>query len=959
MSFTFSNANISENQVVFIYEECAYQGVRTVAGWVRDDIRKVFGARPVGVEYANFRDTADFYLYPVFFGTVGNSAILDKMAAEGHPELLEVAGKNEVYSFSVIDDLDFEGFRFRSAIVIAGSDKRGTIYGLLGLSELIGVSPFTGWLDIRPQKRSEYVLKSRDSFVSPVPSVRLRGFFINDEWPAFGTWCEHNYGGFNAKVYEKVFELLLRLKGNLLWPAMWSSVFSWDGPGAASAKLADELGIIMGTSHHEPCMRQGEEYRHVRGPGSVYGDDWSFINNREGIINFWRDGINARKDYENVYTVGMRGEADTPILPEGTVADNVALLHDVIEAQNVLLREELGKELCDIPRIFAVYKEVEPFYWGDDMTPGLENDPVLEGATILLSDDNYGNLCRIPCNTGGRYGMYYHLDYHGAPVSYEWFNTNYLPKIWEQMTNAYDHGIKDIWIANVGDIFTNEYPLAFFLDLAYDFDRWGTADKNSSENYTRKFVAKNLAFLKEEDREDAVRLLLGYTKITSGRRTEAMDENTYAPFTDCESVNALKETDDLLSCSKRIYRSLKGDEALAFYELVHLPLSGTLNIQKMWILTGLNHAYARFGSTYANTLAKAVGKCIKKDRKIVDKLHRISKGKWYGMGMSKHIGFKRWCEEECMYPVVHTVEPADNPRLIVNIASSGDHTEGGPWAGRTLVMKDALDPQKCGGYIELSTASYGKITYSVTSEDEFIDVVDAGEEIECGQIRRIFIFVDRMKIPADTRYTFGNVRISSDYANVDIRIPVSNPDPSDGFEENTFMLCGNRDVGMMDHITIGAADFVQKTDYDTAAFEVIKGYGRSSSAIKVYPQNMSFAPMCAPTVTYRVIISRAGKYRVRLFTSPANPEGADQKILFGISTLDADLSRVNMLPDDYRQGPGNEAWERGVIENIRIREVVMFFNEGVNSLRIGAISPGFVLEKIEIVKTEEEDHGNC
>ena len=952
MSFKISNANIAENQVVFIYEECAYPGVRTVAGWVRDDMRKVFGARPIGVEYENFKDTADFFSYPVFFGTVGNSAILERIASGGHPEILAAAGKSEVYSLSVIDDPEIEGFRFSSAIVIAGGDKRGTIYGLLKLSELLGVSPFTNWLDIKPPKLDEFILKSRDSFVSRAPSVRLRGFFINDEWPAFGTWCEHNFGGFNAKAYEKVFKLLLRLKGNLLWPAMWSSVFSEDGPGEAAVKLADELGIIMGTSHHEPCMRQGEEYRHLRGQDSVYGDDWSFINNRDGITAFWRDGIDKRKDYENVYTVGMRGEADTPILPEGTLADNVSLLHDVIKTQNELLSEVLEKDISDIPRMFAVYKEVEPFYWGDDMAAGLKDDAVLDGATVLLSDDNYGNLCRIPGDADRRYGMYYHLDYHGEPVSYEWFNTNHLPKIWEQMTNVFDHGIRDIWIANVGDIFTHEYPLAFFMDLAYDFDRWGTADKNSSEKYTKRFVSHNMAFLPETDRDDAVRLLLGYTKITSRRRTEAMDEKAYAPFADNESVAALTEIDDLMSCSKRIYKSLKGNEALSFYELVHLPLTGALNVQKMWILTGLDHAYAAFGSTYANTLAAEVRKCIRKDRKIVDKLHRVSKGKWYGMGLSSHIGFKRWCEEECMYPVVHTVEPASKPRLIVSIAATGDHTEGGSWTGRTLVLPDTLDPLKCGGYIELSTASYGKILYSVTSEDDFIDIVDAGDTIECGQIRRIFILVDRMKI-GDAGYASGTVKVSSDAGNVVISVPVSNPGLSEGFEDNTFMLWSNGEIGM-DHVTIGAADFALRSDYDTASFEVIKGYGRSGSAIKVYPQNMSFAPMCAPTVTYKVIMSRAGKYIVRIFTSPANPEGADQKLYFGISTLDADLSRVNMLPDDYRQGPGNKAWEKGVIENVRTREGVMFFNEAVNNLRIGAISPGFVLEKIEI---EEEDHG--
>lgn len=791
MGFKITNANIAENQVVFIYEECAYPGVRTVAGWVRDDLRKVFGARPIGVEYAKFRDTADFYSYPIFFGTIGNSAILDKMAADGKLNLFEIAGESDAYSFSVIDDLEFEGFKFSSAIVIAGGGKRGTVYGLLKLSELLGVSPFVNWLDVMPQKKTEFILTCDASFVSTVPSVRFRGFSVNE--------------GIHSD--DRMIELLLRLKGNVLWTK-------------EEVTAAEELGIITGES----------------------------------------------------------------------------LLND----------------------------------------------------TTLLYDDNYGNLCKLPEDTSsGSFGMYYHLAYHGMPISYEWVNTNHLTKIWEQMTSAYDNGITDVWIADVGNLFTNEYPLAFFLDLAYDLSAWGTGNKNCAEEYTKEFVKKSLAGLSEEDRDDTVRLLLGYTKIASRRRTESMNESVYAPFAYHESENLLKETDELMSCSKRIYKSAGKELEYSFYELVHMPLTATLNVTKMWILTGLNHAYASIGSTYANTLAQGVNDCIKKDRKIISKLQKIHKGMWKGMCLSGHIGIVDPDEEVCRYPVVHTFEPADKKRLIVGISSSGDHAEPKRGQGSTLTMNDALDPLVCGGCIELSTASKESVSYYVVSDDEFIDIVDPQEKVECGQLRRIFIFVDRMKLPEGKSYAVGNVRVGSVDAFVDIRVPVWNPQITDNIEDNTFMVCAG-EKGFVPVISIGASDYAEKHDTDVASFEIIKGLGIAKDAIKAYPQNMTFAPMTAPTVTYKFILPKAGKYAVRFYTSPSNPPAGDGKILFGIASGNGALTEVNMLPEGFKVGPDDRDWIKGIVDNVRILEGTMDFAEGLNLLCIGAISPGFVLEKIVI-----------
>ncbi len=956
MAFTFDGSKIKGNNIVFIYEECAYPGLRRAAGWVRDDIADVFGAKPIAVEYANFADTAAFYQYPVFFGTVGNSVILDKLADAGALDLFAIAHEREVYSFSVIDDLEYEGFHFESALVIAGSDKRGSIYGLLKLSEMLGVSPFTDWLDIKPQKLSQYTIGAGSSFVSKTPSVYYRGFFINDEWPAFGNFCTKRYGGFTAKMYEHVFELLLRLKGNYLWPAMWSSVFYDDGPGMASADLADELGVIMGTSHHEPCMRQGEEYSHVRGKDSIYGDAWDFVSNREGIIKFWEDSLEERSRLENVVTVGMRGEADTPILSSGsTLADNAALLRDVIATQNGIIHEKYQKDIMDIPRMLALYKEVEPFYYGDGKIPGIKGCSELDGVTLLLCDDNFGNLRRLPDEDerdhAGGFGMYYHFDYHGDPISYEWFNTSYLPKVWEQMTSAYDNGIRKMWIVNVGDIFTNEYPLAFFLDLAYDFDRWGTNNRASAREYTGEFVRRNIPHPDEKVQKEAADLLLGYTSVTYRRRTEAMNADVYAPFAFAESERQLGIMEDLEKTAQRLYRD-EYSSSFAFYELVYLPLTAVLNVQKMWIYTGMNHAYARMGSTVANTLAGRISDCIREDRKLVDALHTIHKGKWYGMGLSEHIGFKYWCEEQCQYPIVHTFECANKPRLIVSIPSTGEYTEGGFWTGRELTLPDAIDPSSDGGYIELSTASAGRVSYSIESDDGFIKIEDHKRSVKCGKSRKVFALVDRSAIDPKEKDPAGTIRITSENNTIVIRVPVGIERLPEKTEKNTYTGIFNDDGS--GYISIAAVNWSKKTDSKTGSFETVEGLGREGSSVKAYPQNVIFAPDDSPKVTYSFMIEKAGMYDISLYTTPVNPPYPDNLLLFTYSVNSKDAVTEDMIPEGYSVAAGNAAWSAGVLDNIRIKTITARFTEGINELTIGALYPGFVLEKIVITHEGEE-----
>ena len=982
MSFTISTKTIRAGNTAILYDAGAFSGVKKIASKVAEDIGAVFGSVPQTIELggAGKEDLTNIE-YPILVGTygVGNTSekktgkssekggapdcnILTDLEKAGFLDLHAVSGKREVYLHKVIRDLPLEVLsrkntktgapekKIPSALVIAGSDKRGTVYGLFALSEMLGVSPFIDWLDIRPEKKAVFTIPGKYEYLSREPSVRFRGFFINDEWPAFGNWCNKRFGGFNAKCYEHVFELLLRLKGNYLWPAMWSAIFPDDGPGLASAELADELGVVMGASHHEPCCRQGEEYRYLRGPGSVYGDAWNFITNEKGITKFWEDGLKRSGKFENVITVGMRGEQDTAIMgKEATLADNIGLLRRVLATQNKLIRKYVDPNLDEVPRMLALYKEVEPYFYGDETTPGLMGDPELEGVTLMLCDDNYGNLRTVPTpqmrDHKGGYGMYYHFDYHGFPISFEWFNTTHLAKVWEQMTMAYDFGIRDLWIVNVGDIFSNEYPLAFFLDLAYDFDRWGTGNRRSAHEYTKYFVEKNFGqTLLPAQKKKTAELLLGYTRITHARRTEAMNDSVYAPFAYGETEDLLSTIDKLMRDAEILRGNLSGNTEYRFYELVYLPLMANLNVQKMWLLTTLNHAYAKRGSTYAHTLAEAVAACLEKDRALVSELHKIHGGMWYGMGLSEHIGFKNWCEEGCEYPVVHTFAPANKERLIVAIPETEQYSECGPWTRQTLTLPLCSDA----GYIELTTACAKDVPFEVTCDVPFLSVSPAKGTARAFARRKLIVKIDREALAKTSKKKGASAAITSATAGTDADITIRS---GDGYVKIRIPLQAE-DKG---YIAIDAVNYSEKLPGTKGTFEEIPDYNRGLSAMKAFPQEQVFTGRKdAPVLRYIVDIPKAGKYTLRLMSNPGNPSGRVPELFVGVSANGGKMRKINTIREGFAVGDGNDIWSQGVLDNLRTTDVGLDLAVGRNTIDITALSPNFALTRIVLFEQGKE-----
>ena len=929
MCFQINSSDILEGKLAFVCGDNEYSGVKKVAGYVCDDMEKVFSARPA--------ITNTKVAKSIVVATINVSDILGDVVID----VSDIEGKRECFKMCQSAD--------GCTLYIIGSDKRGTIYGLFHLSELLGVSPFVDWLDVMPAKKEFVNLHDADMITSKEPSVRFRGFFINDEWPAFGNWTLHHFDGINAKCYEQIFKVLLRMKGNYLWPAMWTGRFAVDGPGLLSADLADELGVVMGMSHHEPCLRHGEEYKYLRGKDSIYGDAWDFRSNREGITRFWEDGLKRNGMYENVITVGMRGEFDSTILGENaTLQDNIDLLRDVLVCQNQLIKKYVNEDLDKVPRMLALYKEVEPFFYGDENSVGLIGSEELEGVTLMLCDDNHGNLRTLPDdsmrNHKGGYGMYYHFDYHGSPVSYEWVNSSSLHKTWEQMTNAYEFGIRDLWIVNVGDIFSTEFPLSFFMSMAYDYDKWGISNINSAADYTKYFVNTNFPEADETKKTEIVALLEGYTRIAHIRRPEHMSDKVYAPMAYREREELYAKCTDLMNRAKNIYDN---DYSWPFYEIVYYPLMANLNVQKLWLDTTYNHFLSDIGSSKTGEIADKIEAALTLDEEIVNELHSAHDSKWYGMGLSEHIGFNNWNEEECRYPVIHRLKPGNKPRIAVVIPENGQTSEGGDWTKKKLVLPDFARYNCDSASIYLVSTGKAEGEYSVVINDDCISASVLEGKVETGEIVEVELSLNRSNIkPGQTvaSVMFANKMM---HTTVEILLPKS---VSDDIPAGTYVFND-------DYISIEADGYSNlksgKNDAgEDAKFMVLDDFGKTKCGLKVFPVTGSYYNTDnRPTVSYSFLVDEPGDYQVDMYIAPTNPVYRDNKLQIAYNCNGNNSGTVDAFYKEYKIDDKCMYWCQGALDNIRVLTVDINCVNGVNTIDISPLSPGMVLEKVVIYKS--------
>lgn len=568
-----------------------------------------------------------------------NSPLIQSIVKKGIIPAEDLEGKYEKYIIkTVVDPLP----GVEEALVVAGSDKRGTIYGIYELSEQIGVSPWYDWADV-PVASHSFATIQRGEYSAGEPAVKVRGIFLNDEFPCLGDWVKNTYATDfgDHRFYERVFELILRLRGNFLWPAMWGWAFYADDP--LNSKTADDMGVMIGTSHHEPMARNHQEWARNR---QQFGQ-WNYKSNKSTLDRFFREGIERIKDTDDIVTIGMRGDGDEAMSSEA----DIELLQSIIANQREIISDVTGRPASETPQVWALYKEVLDYY---DLGMDVPDD-----VTLLLCDDNWGNVRRVPVpskrDRKGGWGLYYHVDYVGAPRNSKLLNVTPVQNMWEQLSLASDYGIDRLWILNVGDLKPMEYPITLFMDMAWNPERFKNTD---IRRHTRDFFASVLGDKQSDEAARIFNLLCQY----NGRVTpEMLDKDTYNLHSG-EWDRVVADYRRLETEAWRQYNDLAPEYRDAYMELILFPLQVMTNLYEMYYSQAMNHDLFSKGLPEANEWAREVERCFERDRKLMDFYNKeLSGGKWDGMMHQKHIGYTSWNDdfpEDTLPQILYTESPA-------------------------------------------------------------------------------------------------------------------------------------------------------------------------------------------------------------------------------------------------------------------------------------------------------------
>jgi len=887
-----------------------HPGLFRIARIFSEDVEKVTGIRPV-----IFSDTLPKAPEILLVGTIGKNSYIQRLIEKKKLDVRAIAGKWEATLTQVVEN-PFSGVQ--KALVIVGSDKRGTFYGLFTLSRAMGVSPWVWWADV-PVKRREAIYVLPGPYIEPGPKVKYRGIFLNDEEPCLGRWAVENYGGFTHRFYEKVFELLLRLRGNFLWPAMWWASFNSDDP--ENPRLAHEMGIVMGTSHHEPMMRAHAEWRKTgKGP-------WDYEKNAEVLRAFWREGILRMGEYESIVTIGMRGDGDLAM----SDSTNIALLERIVRDQREILREVTGKNPEDIPQAWALYKEVQDYFDKGMRVP--------DDVTLLLCDDNWGDVRWLPRpgdpSRKGGYGMYYHFDFVGGPRNYKWLNTNPLARIWEQMHLTYRHGVDRIWIVNVGDLKPMELPISFFLDYAWNPEALST---DRLFEYTREWAVEQFG---ETDADAIAEILTEYPRLNARRKPELLDPNTYSLLHYREWERVVAEYDRLLDLAEVVRSRLSPTYQDAYYQLVFHPLQACANLHHLYWTVAKNRLYAQQGRSATNDLAEEAERLFKKDAEISHYYnHILAGGKWNHMMDQTHIGYTYWQQpEKDIMPEVVRIELPEISKLGVAIEGS---EKVWPDASEQAVLPPFDPYRRPVRYIEVFNRGTRPFHVSLKPDADWIRLSFSEGEIE--KEVRVWVEVDWSKVP------FGQHRIpiritgsegSEATVWTEIHCPEHpKPEEVEGFVESDGV------------VSIEAEHWTKKEDSGCIHWLVIPHFGQTLSGVTPMPvtaKSQIPGPDC-PRLAYQMYLFSSGSVWVHAYFSPVQNYLRTQGLRYAVSFDEETPKVVNVHQADTIPDWKYPLWWNTMVANqIKICTTEHVVEKpGWHVLTYWMVDPGLVLQKIVV-----------
>lgn len=904
-----------------------FPGVVRAANDLRADLERVTGtASRVVVDSAPAGQV-------VIVGTVGKSPIIDRLVREKKIDGAAIIGKWEAF---VVQPVEKPLPGVDRALVIAGADKRGTIYGIYDVSAEIGVSPWYWWADVPTAHQSDLFVAA-GAHTKGEPAVKYRGIFINDEAPAFSGWTREKFGGVNHLVYAKMFELILRMKGNYLWPAMWGNAFADDD--SLNATLADEYGIVMGTSHHEPLTRAQQEWKRY-GKGK-----WDYGVNDSTLRAFWRAGIermwNNGSPRENIVTIGMRGDGDEPMTTNGE--SNVALLEKIVADQRKIIADVTHQDASKTPQLWALYKEVQDYYDKGMRVP--------DDVTLLFSDDNWGNVRRLPTaadrNRPGGFGIYYHFDYVGGPRNYKWINTNPIARVWEQMHLSYEYGANRIWIVNTGDLKPMEFPIQFFLDYAWN-PRAIPADR--LPEYTRQWAAKQFGAAQAAE---IAEITTTYLKYAGRRKPELLDTVTYSLTNYREFERVAADYDSLLARAKRAGAALPKAYQDAYYELVLHPVEAAANLNAMYLMAAKNRMYALEGRASTNDFAWRTRELFDRDAEISKYYNtQVAGGKWSHMMDQTHIGYTYWQEPpRNTMPRVDIIQLPKNAEMGLSVVEQnrvpfvGRGGRGGPppgfvFGGRGEVSLPTFDTyQRQTFHVDVYNKGETSFTFSAQAAEPWVNVVPSGGTIY--KETRVAVSVDWTRAPAGEHKVPITFTGPNNFRSV-IQAVVSNP------------ATPSRD-SIVGHVEGNGYVSIEAEHYATAvggannaiSWLTIPDLGKTLSGVTPMPVP---APTqrpggSAPHLEYPVFLFDSGAVKVNVLVSPSlNFLGSAEGLRYAVSFDDQAPQIVRTWQDTTTRG-----WEKLVADNISSTVTQhTLARSGAHVLKFWMVDPGVVLQKIVI-----------
>ncbi|KAK7447069.1 hypothetical protein VKT23_014281 [Stygiomarasmius scandens] len=924
------------NAAPILLAEDEWPGVQRAASDFADDIQRVTGTRPT---LSNSSTSTSSSSRPIIVGTLGKSSLIDKVVNATQMDISSIQGAWESFMGMEVEN-PLPGVD--SAYVIVGADKRGTIFALYDLSEQFGVSPWYWWADVPAKQHSELSISS-SGCAHGSPTVQYRALFLNDEQPGLTNWALEKFTNgtgapgdgspFNRFFYSKLFELLLRMKANYLWPAQWgSSAFNVDDP--ENKVLADMFGIVMGTSHEEPMMRSIPVEWGLLGKG-----DWNYTTNSEFIYQFWVNSTIRAKPFESLYTLGMRGNGDLP-LGEGT---NIALLEKIIADQRQILTDVFnGTDITAIPQVWT-------------LSDGLSS---------------WGNIRRFPIeserNRSGGSGVYYHVDYVGDPRDYKWITSTQVSKMYEQLSLAIERDAKRIWVVNVGDLKPLERETEFFLNFAYDSSKWNFTNLDS---WVFAWSQREFGF-DNENTATVVDLVANLTRFNARRKPELLNASSFSLINYREAETVVNQWDKLVNISTELFNQLSQDAQPAFYQLVHHPIIASANLNKLLVTAGLNSMRASQAFLSTNDLADTAEALFEKDFDFEEGYHSLLDGKWDHIMDQTHIGYYYW-QQPMTNALTGLARVQSRKQVLAGVMRIAPEGTLGAWPGDDMnncpalfncpnftMTLDSFDPIT-NRFIDVGAGGPAPFTFEVSSNVSWLQFSTKQESISPDTPeQRVWISVDWTQVEAGDNFAEiifiptaadgPGLTLGMRTANVGVDFVATKLNTSEDFHG---FVEGNG------AIAFEAAHTSRNNSVDGITWTEIPGLGRTHSGITPWPRSgangRNFTAGEGPSVEYDFFnfntIQDSGNVTVITHVSPSlNANGQDRPLGFAVQIDDLSTQSSYFMPF-AEPGQLPSVWNDFVGNSIVL--VNMTFSDvapGAHTLKIFMIEPAVVVQRVII-----------